>query len=49
MNIVSSIVGLAIMGTALPMVSNMKIETAVAQKRAENFAVAETSAVSYAA
>ena len=48
MNIVSSIVGLAIMGTALPMVSNMMIETVVAQKRAENFAVAETSAVSYA-
>ena len=37
------------MGTALPMVSNMMIETVVAQKRAENFAVAETSAVSYAA
>ena len=49
MNIVSSIVGLAIMGTALPMVSNMMIETVVAQKRAENLAVAETSAVSYAA
>ena len=49
MNIVSSIVGLAIMGPALPMVSNMMIETVVAQKRAENFAVAETSAVSYAA
>ena len=39
MNIVSSIVGLAIMGTALPMVSNMMIETVVAQKRAEDFAV----------
>ena len=37
------------MGTAMPMVSNMMIETVVAQKRAENFAVAETSAVSYAA
>ena len=37
------------MGTALPMVANMMIETVVAQKRAENFAVAETSAVSYAA
>ena len=49
MNIVSSIVGLAIMGTALPMVSNIMIETVVAQKRAENFAVTETSAVSYAA
>ena len=49
MNIVSTIVGLSIMGTALPMVSNMMIETVVAQKRAENFAVAETSAVSYAA
>ena len=37
------------MGTAMPMVSNMLIETVVAQKRAENFAVAKTSAVSYAA
>ena len=49
MNLVSSIVGLSIMGTAMPMVSNMMIEKVVAQKRAENFAVAETSAVSYAA
>ena len=49
MNIVSSVVGLAIMGTAMPMVSTMMIETVVAQKRAENFAVAETGAVTYSA
>ena len=49
MNIVSSVVGLAIMGTAMIMVSTMMIETVVAQKRAGNFAVAETSAVTYAA
>ena len=49
MNLVSTMVGLSIMGTAMPMVSNMIVETVVVQKREENFAVAETSAVSYAA
>ena len=49
MNIVSSIVGIAIMGSAMPMVANMAIQPAVAQKRAENFAVAETAAVVFAA
>ena len=49
MNIVSTVVGLSIMGTAMPMVANMLIQPAIAQKRAENFAVAETSAVTYAA
>ena len=49
MNIVSSIVGIAIMGSAMPMVANMAIQPAVAQKRAENFASAETAAVVFAA
>ena len=49
MNIVSSIVGIAIMGSAMPMVANMAIQPAVAQKRAENFATAETAAVVFAA
>ena len=49
MNIVSAVVGLSIMGTAMPMVANMMIQPIMAMKRAENFSVAETSAVSYAA
>lgn len=49
MNIVSSIVGITIMGSALPMVMNMSIQPAIAQKKAENFAVAETAAVVFAA
>ena len=49
MNIVSSIVSIAIMGSAMPMVTNMAIQPAVAQKRAENFATAETAAVVFAA
>ena len=49
MNIVSSIVGLSIMSTAMPMVATMMIQPFQAIKRAENFAVAETSAVTFAA
>ena len=49
MNIVSTIVSITIMGSAMPMVANMAIQPAVAQKRAENFAVAETAAVVFAA
>ena len=37
------------MGAAMPMVANMAIQPAVAQKKAENFAVAETAAVVFAA
>ena len=49
MNIVSSLVGISIMGTAMPMVAQMSIQPFQAMKRAENFAVAETAAVVFAA
>jgi len=49
MNIVSTTVGLSIMGAAAPMVMEMSIAPVVAQKRAQNFAVAETAAVVFAA
>ena len=49
MNIVSAMVGLSIMGTALPMVAEMSLAPMIAQKKAGNFAVAESLAVSYAA
>ena len=49
MNIVSTVVGLSIMGTAMPMVANMAIQPMIAQKRAENLGIAEASAVTYAA
>ena len=49
MNIVSVIVGMTIAGVAAPQVANMSIQPFIAQKRAENFAVAETAAVVFAA
>ena len=49
MNIVSTVVGLSIMGAAAPMIANISIQPIIAQKRAENFGVAETTAVIYAA
>lgn len=49
MNIISSVVGLAIMGTAMPMVAQMTIQPHMAQKRSENFSIAESAAVTYAA
>ena len=49
MNIVSSIVGISIMGTTMPMVAQMSIQPYMAAKRAENFAVAESAAVVFAA
>jgi hypothetical protein len=49
MNIVSTMVGLSIMGTAMPMVANMTLQPMMAQKRAENFGIAEAKAVSFAA
>ena len=48
MNITSVMVGLSIMGTAMPMVAEMTLAPMQAQKRAQNFAVAETLAVSVA-
>lgn len=49
MNIVSVITGMTIMGVAAPQIANMSIQPFIAQKRAENFAVAETAAVVFAA
>ena len=49
MNIVATVVSLSIMGTATPMVMNMAIQPAMAQKRAQNFGIAEAAAVTYAA
>ena len=49
MNIVSTTVGLSIMGAAAPMVLEMSIAPVVAQKRAQNFGITETAAVVFAA
>ena len=49
MNIVSTMVGMSIMGAASPMLLTMAISPAEAAKRAENFGVAETAAVVFAA
>ena len=49
MNIVSTMVGMSIMGAASPMLLTMAITPAEAAKRAENFGVAETAAVVFAA
>lgn len=49
MNILTVTVSAAIMGTLIPGVMTMSIAPVLAGKRAENFAVAETAAVSYAA
>jgi len=49
MNIVSVTVSAAIMGIVAPGVASMSIQPVIAQKRAQNFGVAETRAVAYAA
>ena len=49
MNIVTTLVGLSIMGTAMPMVAQMSIQPHMALKRAENFGIAEAAAVTFAA
>ena len=49
MNIVGTMVGMSLMASAAPMVTNMAIAPAEAAKRAENFGLAETSAVAFAA
>ena len=49
MNIISTLVGLSIMGTAMPMVAQMSIQPHMALKRAENFGIAEAAAVTFAA
>jgi hypothetical protein len=49
MNIVSTMVSLSIAGTAMPMVAQMTMSPVIAQKRADNFGIAESAAVVYAA
>jgi len=49
MNIVGTMVGMTLMASASPMVMNMAISPAEAAKRAQNFGVAETAAVVFAA
>jgi len=49
MNIVSTMVGLSIMGAAAPSMMTMSIAPFEAQKRAQNLGVAETAAVVFAA
>lgn len=49
MNIVSTMVGLSIMGASAPMILDMTLAPIVAQKRAKNFGIAEAAAVAYSA
>ena len=49
MNIVSTMVGITIMGAAAPSVMQMSLAPVEAQKRANNFSIAESKAVAYAA
>ena len=49
MNIVSTMVGLSIMGAASPMMLDMSLAPIVAQKRAQNLGTAESAAVTFAA
>ena len=49
MNLLSTMVGMTIMGASAPMVMNMSIAPVEANKRAENFGIAETAAVVFAA
>ena len=49
MNLVSAITGLAIMGAAAPGVMEMSLQPFMAQKRAANFSIAESAAVTFAA
>lgn len=49
MNIISAMVGLSLIGAAAPSVMQMSITPFEAQKRALNFGIAESEAVTYAA
>ena len=49
MNIVTTMVGMSLMGAASPMLMTMAIAPAEAAKRAQNFGIAETAAVVFAA
>ena len=49
MNITSVLISTALMGSALPIVTQMSLQPVIAQKRAQNFGIAETAAVTFAA
>ena len=49
MNIISTMVGMSIIGASAPVIMTMAIAPAEASKRADNFGVAETAAVVFAA
>ena len=49
MNIVSSLMGISIMGAAAPMVMQMSLAPFETQKRSQNFGLAESAAVVFAA
>ena len=49
MNIISTVVGLSIAGVAAPSMMTMSLAPFEAQKRAQNLAIAESAAVTYAA
>lgn len=49
MNLVSALISLSIIGAAAPGIAQMSIAPFEAQKRAENFGIAETAAVVFAA
>jgi hypothetical protein len=49
MNIVSAMMGLTIAGAAAPLLLDMSLAPVMAQKRASNFAIAESAAVVFAA
>jgi hypothetical protein len=49
MNIISTMVGLSIMGASAPVMMDMSLAPIIAQKRAQNLGVAESAAVVFAA
>ena len=49
MNIVSTMVGLSIAGVSAPMLMDMSLAPVIAQKKAQNFGLAESAAVLYVA
>ena len=49
MNVVSTLVGLSLMGAAAPILVDMTVQPAIAMRKAENFGVAEAAAVVFAA
>lgn len=49
MNVVSTLVGLSLMGAAAPIMVDMTVQPAIAMRKAQNFGVAEAAAVVFAA